>query len=187
MNYLAHLYYAGDCEESVIGNYLGDFIKEKLDRKNFPEKITAGIALHRKLDRVADEKVIALLNEENITFQQRRYAGITFDLACDHFLSKHWHDFYFENITSFSKRKIIILENNTDHFPEKGRLVLNRMIKYKWLDNYHDLEFLEQVFHGIHKRFPKENNINKAFMDIKDNYSALESECLQFLQGLKMQ
>jgi acyl carrier protein phosphodiesterase len=184
MNYLAHLYYAGDCEESIVGNYLGDFVKGRLDKTQFSEKITQGIALHRKLDKLADDNIISLMNSANVDFQHRRYAGITFDLACDHFLSKYWHEFHLNSLIDFSDQRINILESNREHLPEKGKLVLDRMVEYKWLENYHDLRFLEQVFKGIHKRFPKENKINEAFMDIENNYSALELSCLEFLKQL---
>ena len=41
--------------------------------------------------------------------------------------------------------RIDILENNRLHLPIKAELVLDRMVEYKWLENYHDLDFLEQV------------------------------------------
>lgn len=185
MNYLAHLYYAGDDSDSILGNFLGDFIKGKIEDHNFSATTQAGIKLHRKIDKHADNKIISLLKQNSIHFNQRRYAGITFDLACDHFLALYWKDFHCDAIAHFAEQKIAALKTQEILLPEKGRQVLARMIEYKWLENYQDLKFLEQVFIGIHKRFPRENAIDLAFADLKNNYSALEESCLIFIKQLE--
>ncbi|MGZ7081297.1 MAG: ACP phosphodiesterase, partial [Thermoanaerobaculia bacterium] len=53
MNYLAHLFLAGDSAESMIGNLAGDFVKGVLHDR-FPPAITAGIVMHRKIDAFTD-------------------------------------------------------------------------------------------------------------------------------------
>lgn len=187
MNYLAHLFLAGEKEDSIVGNYLGDFVKGNIAAHNLPDNIKQGIRMHRKVDALADQKIFSLLNENKISFSQRRYAGITFDLACDHFLAKHWQAFSQEQHHDFAEQRLDILKSNQQLFNHKARFVLERMENYQWLTNYQHLDFMEDVFYGIHKRFPKDNNINEAFMDLDRNYKLLEEICMDFIAELDQQ
>lgn len=184
MNYLAHLYFAGEKEGRIVGNFLGDFVKGPLSGLEYSQSVIEGIQMHRRLDKMADEKIIHLLDNTDMVFRHRRYAGIAFDLACDHFLACHWQDFHQQEKNHFSESRMAILKNHQHLFNTKASLVLNRMERYRWLENYQDFAFIEQVFLGIHKRFPKENTIDKAFMDLHNNYESMEYHCLDFLQDL---
>src|SRR5438094_5646041 len=53
MNYLAHLFLAGDTAELLIGNLAGDFVKGPL-RDEFTPGIREGIRQHRRLDAFTD-------------------------------------------------------------------------------------------------------------------------------------
>jgi acyl carrier protein phosphodiesterase len=56
LNFLAHLYLAELTDESLIGNFLGDFVKgtpESL-RERFPEAVIRGIRKHRAIDVFTD-------------------------------------------------------------------------------------------------------------------------------------
>lgn len=78
----------------------------------------------------------------------------------------------------------MILKENQNHFNNKAKLVLERMESYQWLNNYQHIDFIEEVFEGIHRRFKKENQINEAFKDLTQHYSALEDICMQFITEL---
>lgn len=184
MNYLGHLFLAGENKHSIVGNYLGDFIKGNLDTHNIHDEIKLGIHMHRKIDALADQKIISVLSNNTLAFSYRRYAGITFDLACDHFLAKNWQEFSKERQLDFSNSRLSILKENQNHFNNKAKLVLERMESYQWLNNYQHIDFIEEVFEGIHRRFPKENQINEAFKDLTQHYSALEDICMQFITEL---
>jgi acyl carrier protein phosphodiesterase len=187
VNYLAHLLLAGNEEGSVVGNFLGDFVKGKLGNKNYSQEIINGIKMHRRIDAIADQKIYSLLNEKLLDIENRRYAGITFDLACDHFLAKHWKKFSDENHHHFSESRLIILKNSSDIIEERAQLVLQRMEDYEWLKNYGEMDFMEEVFRGIHKRFPRKNSIDKAFMDLENNYETMELICSDFIAELSNQ
>lgn len=184
MNYLAHLYFAGEDEGRIVGNFLGDFVKGTLSQLDYSHTVINGIQMHRRLDKLADDKIIHLLDSTDMQFRHRRYAGIAFDLSCDHFLACYWEDFHAQEKKHFSESRMAILKNHQHLFNDKASLVLDRMERYRWLENYQDLAFIEQVFVSIHKRFPKNNTIDKAFMDLHNNYQSMEYFCLDFLQAL---
>ena len=53
MNHLAHLALAGESPHLVVGGFLGDFVKGRLDNR-FEPGIEAGIRLHRAIDAFTD-------------------------------------------------------------------------------------------------------------------------------------
>lgn len=68
MNYLGHLFLAGKDEHSIVGNYLGDFIKGNLETHNINKEIKPGIHMHRKIDALADQKIISVLSNNTLAF-----------------------------------------------------------------------------------------------------------------------
>ena len=187
MNHLGHLFLADffsrahhhlNDEKILLGNYLGDFVKGKIDGLTVnnvitDEQVKSGIVMHRKIDLLADQRIQNLLNNNYLKFQQRRYAGITFDLACDHFLSCYWGKFSQQPLDDFSEYCINSLQKQHEMMPEKAQLAFKRMSQYQWLSNYQDMDYIEQVFLGIQRRLKKENNIAQAFKDFQDNYENL--------------
>jgi len=180
MNYLAHLYLAGDNELNIVGNFLGDFIKGNVESHPLDQKIIEGIKQHRLIDQLADQKIIELLNAEKVIFKHRRYSGIVFDIANDHFLAKHWQLFSNEGKGVFIENRLNTLQQHKHLYGNEALAVLNRMEKHRWLENYQDMAFIEQVFYGIHKRFKRENRLDKAFVDFENNYTVIETACLEF-------
>ena len=140
--------------------------------------------MHRKIDLLADQRIQNLLNNNYLKFQQRRYAGITFDLACDHFLSRHWEKLSQQSLDDFSQYCTSSLQKQQEIMPENAQLAFKRMSQYQWLSNYQDMDYIEQVFLGIQRRFKKENNIDQAFNDFQDNYESLDIFCTQFINEL---
>ena len=78
MNYLAHLLLAEDTEESLLGNFLGDFVKGNIGTRYSPA-IARGILLHRKVDAFTDTHPITKSSRCLFSRQRRRYAGIIID------------------------------------------------------------------------------------------------------------
>ena len=89
MNYLAHLYLAGESDDSRLGNILGDFVKGNAAGR-YPPAILRGIMMHRKVDRFADHHPQSRSARQLISPARRRFAGVIVDICYDHFLSVHW-------------------------------------------------------------------------------------------------
>lgn len=134
MNFLAHTYLSYT-DEQIVGNMIGDFIKNK-NRFDFSEEIQQGITLHRAIDAFTDVHPKVL--EAKTVFQPivRLYSGAFVDVVFDYFLAndkkvksaKEWREF-----TSYVYE---VLNNNEDVLPENFRKVLPRMEKDNWLYNY---------------------------------------------------
>ena len=88
MNYLAHIFLAGDSEESLLGNIMGDFVKGSIG-DGFHPGIEEGIRTHRKVDVFTDSHEIFKASKKLMSPERRRFAGVIIDLGFDHLLAKN--------------------------------------------------------------------------------------------------
>jgi len=89
MNFLAHLYLADPQPLGLLGSLMGDFVKGPLGGR-YPEPITRGIMLHRRIDTFTDAHAVVRASRTRISPGRRRFAGIMIDVFYDHFLARDW-------------------------------------------------------------------------------------------------
>lgn len=195
MNYLAHMYLAGDSEESVVGNVLGDFVKGRIGDE-FPSGIADGIRVHRKIDAYTDSHETVLRCKRLISPERRRFSGIIVDLAFDHLLAVNWDDYSELPLGEFIRKTYAVLARNADAMPQRPREVFQIMIEEDWLWSYRELEgiglALDRIAIRIKRRFGRENSLPGAAEEIARNYGALEDnfrvffpELISFARDLK--
>jgi acyl carrier protein phosphodiesterase len=74
MNYLAHLFLAGENEKFLIGNFIADHVKgSTID--SFHTEIQMGIRMHRSIDRYTDSHPIVQQSIVRLRPKYHKYAG----------------------------------------------------------------------------------------------------------------
>lgn len=184
MNYLAHLYLAGDQPGLVIGGFLADFVKGPL-KGHYPADIEQGMRLHRKIDVWSDEHGALDLFRKSLPAEFRRYSGIIADVLGDHFLSCYWIRHSEEGLGTFAQRQIKTLQTQKEIYPEKARWVLDRMTAGQWLTSYQDVDYCLSALDYIGQRLKRENPLHKLEQPVKDNYQQLSELCGEILADLK--
>lgn len=143
MNFLAHLHIASVTETSLLGNFLGDFVKGHPQGKFNPD-IVQGIRLHRFVDSYTDQHVIIKSLKPLFPEKLRRFSPIALDMFWDHCLSLHWHDFEDASLEDFCRRAQLQtvsesrLENNV--LPARFENVSQLAWKNKWFERYSEIE-----------------------------------------------
>ena len=89
MNYIAHLHLAQATQTSLVGNFLGDFVKGS-QLEHLPYDIQMGIKLHRKIDVLTDSHPQVVNLRRLFPPHIRRVAGIVLDVYFDYLLMCHW-------------------------------------------------------------------------------------------------
>ena len=89
MNYLGHLYVAGDDPELQLGGLLGDFVRGR-DLSAFPEGVARGISLHRSIDAYTDRHPAFRSACEALPAEYRRFSRILIDVYFGHLLARDW-------------------------------------------------------------------------------------------------
>lgn len=92
MNLLTHLYLADRTGTSFAGQILGDVVKGRLGER-YPDDISAGIRLHRGIDRFSDDHPQHQAMRALFDPPLRRYAGILVDIGFDYSLARAWADY----------------------------------------------------------------------------------------------
>jgi len=187
MNYLAHMYLAGDSEDSVVGNMLGDFVKGRIGDE-FPPGIADGIRAHRKIDAYTDSHETVLRCKRLISPERRRFSGIIIDLAFDHMLAVNWDDYSEQPLEEFIRRTYSVLGSNTGLMPERLRQALKFMIDEDWLGSYKGLEgiglALDRIAIRFERRTGRKNCLPGSVEEIERNYGALEDNFRAFFPEL---
>ena len=183
MNYLAHLYLAEDSEESLIGNFLGDFVKGKLTNQ-YSSEILKGIKTHRKIDAYTDSHERVKSCKKLISPERKRYAGIIVDILFDHFLSKNWNSYSDIEFDQFITNVYKVFEKNQDVVPENVQKIIPRLISNDWLSRYQYIDGLATVFEGMSKRVKRENPLLGAEEELEHNYEELEENFKLFFPQL---
>ena len=181
------MYLAGDSEESIVGNMLGDFVKGRIGGE-FPPGITDGIMAHRKIDAYTDSHERVLLSKRLMSPERRRFSGIIVDLAFDHLLAVDWGDYSALPLDDFIERTYGVLASNADIMPPRPREILKVMIEEDWLGSYRELDgigrALDRIAIRIARRFGRENSLPGAAEEIARNYGALEENFRGFFPEL---
>jgi acyl carrier protein phosphodiesterase len=135
MNYLAHLFLSGNDEHTMVGNFIGDYVKGK-DLSRFPYNIGKGIAMHRQIDVFTDTH--HKFREAKTYFRTEfgLYSGIVIDFLYDHFLAKNWNEYSDFTLRTFAKRSHAVLLKNFRYLPARVQGFLPFLIQNRRLESY---------------------------------------------------
>lgn len=187
MNYLAHMYLAGDSGELVVGNMLGDFVKGRIGDE-FPPGVAEGIRTHRKIDAFTDSHERVISSKRLVSRERRKFSGIIVDLAFDHVLALNWGDYSELPLGDFIQRTYGLLAANAGLMPPRPREVLRFMIEEDWLGSYRELEgigrALDRIAVRIERKFGRGSGLAGAAEEVARNYGALEENFRAFFPEL---
>jgi len=175
VNYLAHLFLAGENNNLVIGNFIADHIKGNgIDR--FSDEIRKGIRMHRKIDEYTDTHPVVKRSIERLRPVYRKYSGVIVDMFYDHFLADSWDQYSAESLISFTTRKYDLLFRNFDILPARAQRLLPHMASHNWLMSYARIEGLQQALTGMSHRTTFNSKMELAVNDLKKCYDCYRAE-----------
>jgi acyl carrier protein phosphodiesterase len=161
MNYLAHFHLAQASDAGLLGALLGEYVKGPLQGA-WPSAWEEGIRLHRRIDAFSDRHSSRLQFAEAVPVEYRRYAGIVFDVYCDHLLSLHWQRFESQPLPDFAARVYALLERHMAQLPPPAARMARRLIEYDVLCIYHEWDTVSGALARIGERFVRANPLARA-------------------------
>ncbi|MFC0182428.1 Acyl carrier protein phosphodiesterase [Pseudarcicella hirudinis] len=188
MNYLAHIFLSGDNDLIKLGNFLGDFVRGKLDNPQnmrYAPEVRLGIAAHREIDYYTDSHPVVKKSIERLKPKFQRYSGICIDMFYDHFLARNFSDFSSEKLFDFSQNFYKILEINEFEIKEEIKPIIHSISKRDWLTNYANFEGIEWALKGISRRTSFPSNIENAIDELKTDYELYQEEFRAFFPDLQ--
>jgi acyl carrier protein phosphodiesterase len=144
MNYLAHLFLSGTDDHTMVGNFIGDYVKGNSWNK-FPKNIKKGILMHRRIDSFTDSH--PKFREAKVLFRNEfgLYSGIVIDLLYDHYLAKNWNEYSDLTLRTFAKRSHAVLLQNFMHLPVRVQSFLPFLIQHRRLESYASINGIVQT------------------------------------------
>lgn len=161
MNYLAHFHLAQASDAGMLGALLGEYVKGPL-RGEWPAAWERGIHLHRSIDALSDRHGSRLQFAEAVPAEYRRFAGIVFDVYCDHLLSLHWQRFETQPLPAFAARVYKLLDRHMAQLPPAAARMAQRLIEYDVLCIYHEWNTVSGALARIGERFARANPLARA-------------------------
>ncbi len=184
MNFLSHLYLAGDSEGLIIGNFIADSVKGSAFNQ-FSSEIKKGILLHRKIDSFTDSHPIVEQSKQRLREKYKKYSSVIVDIYYDHYLATNWDIYSDIELQEFIQGIYNIIKTNHSILPEKSAHFTKYMLQHNILFAYSKLEGIEQVLHGMSRRASFQSNMEFAIHDLKEHYTLFENEFKLFFPELQ--
>lgn len=184
MNYLAHAALAQPQPQSLVGNLLGDFCKG-VAIDTLAQPIQAGLANHRAVDRFTDSHPLVREARACFSTERRRFAPVALDVLFDHFLIRHWQQFYATPYLQAKSELYLQLATAEPLMPEAMAVVMRKVRQQDWLAAYQQLEGVAMALDRIAQRIRFANRFGGAGQDIERHYPRLEQAFLSFYPELQ--
>lgn len=183
MNYLAHLYLAGDHPESLVGGLMGDFVKGAVDLRLSP-RLRRGILQHRRIDAYTDAHPVTAASRRRMRPPYRRYAGILVDVFYDHFLARHWRRYSAVPLREFTRAAYEALQAHYPQLPPAMQRSVRHMLAVDLLMSYREIDGVARALSGIHGRLKRDNPLDTAVRELLRLYPELEADFGAFFPQL---
>ena len=183
MNFLAHLYLAGDDEGLIVGNLMGDFVKGRL-KGDYPAAVERGIALHRRIDSFTGTNPHFLMSKRRIDVSFGHYRGVMVDLFYDHFLARHWGEYSDTDLSGFLNKMLRVAEKHHPLLPDR----LSRFIPYifaELLPSYLEISGIGRALERMSARSGRRNRLGEGANELKMNYEMLREDFRLFFPELR--
>ena len=180
LNYIAHIHIGIHTQTSLLGNFLGDFIKGS-QLQHLPFEIEQGIRLHRSIDVFTDSHPLVIELRRYFPRDIRRMAGVIIDIYFDYLLMQTWQRYsrtHFNTVFAdfYQQLEQFSLPDNT-HFQK----VAEGIKKHQWLNEYMNIETCFRAFVSIENRLKhKVVFAKKAQLFLLQYGDQLESSFQQF-------
>lgn len=151
MNYIAHIHLGAHTQTSLLGNFLGDFVKGP-NFSELPLSLQNGIKLHRKVDQYTDAFNAVVDLKKQFPSSLRRMSGVVLDIYFDHLLLNHWSRFSGQSYEACLADFYQELEQVPVEIPGRYNGVKDSLLEHRWLANYQHSSTCLRAFYSIEKR-----------------------------------
>ncbi len=154
MNHVAHCYLSFGDEDTLLGNFIADFVKGNRWQA-YPSGVQRGILLHRRIDSFTDTHAATHECTALLRPYAGRYAGPVMDILFDHLLVKDWAlHAPAQPFLEFKADTYAMLARRVGEMPENLQRSLPKMIENDFIDTYGRRDGMEWVMELFSRRIP---------------------------------
>ncbi|MEM1325213.1 MAG: ACP phosphodiesterase [Bacteroidota bacterium] len=179
MNYLAHLFLAGDQPDLIVGNFLADMVKNRY-QDVLPKGVLDGIRLHRQIDSFTDAHAEVKKGMRRLYADHHKYAPVVIDIFYDYLLYQNWKRYSEETMPNFKKRVYAVLLDAFAIIPEPFQARTRSMVEHDWLASYSTLEGIEYTFDRLQRKVSRPEDLEDCVVSLERDYELLNEEFNRF-------
>lgn len=184
MNFLAHFLLSCPEEETIVGNFLADFLR-KAEQDELPDPYQIGIKLHYAIDAYTDQHPRVQHSVRLLRNQHSKYAPVILDVLYDYVLAQNWPVFCDEPLAEFTARMYAILQRHLPVMPERMQRRVPNMIRHEWLLAYTTLPGLRHTFARMTSRVSKPEFFEYILRSFQDHEHELEQDFQAFFPDIQ--
>ncbi len=151
MNYLVHFFLAGDDDELRLGNLLGDYVKGRVGRFDYPgvtDRLRTGIQMHRTIDAFSDCHPAVHRSKRILSAEYGRLSGVIVDVFYDHVLARRWTEHHSRPLRDYTQEVYRTLKGNLHRLPAPVHPLITSMSRNDWLRGYASQRGIERALEG---------------------------------------
>tara|TARA_B100001109_G_C18807517_1_gene448021 strand:+ start:53 stop:637 length:585 start_codon:yes stop_codon:yes gene_type:complete len=183
LNYLAHIFLSGNNDLLKVGNFLGDFVRSK-DQKKYSTEIQKGIKLHHYIDHYTDTHATVKKSKIRLRPQFGHYAPVIVDMYYDHLLALNWSQFSKIKLENFTNHFYNLADKNKLIFPKKAHHILYYMKRDNWLCEYRTLKGIDKALTGMSRRTKFVSKMESAAFELRENFGQYQEDFNSFFPEL---
>ena len=183
MNFLGHLYLAGEDKEVRLGNFIADHIKG-IPLDIYPPRVYMGIRMHRAIDYITDSHPALGECRAMLRPAYGKYAGVALDVAIDYFLASHWPLFSRLSLRFFIYHFYQQMVWQWKWLPPYWRRLLPTLIRQNRLYRYRKLSGLCESFDIMSRTTSFPDRSAQAAEIITSCHDAMLTRILQFMPDI---
>jgi acyl carrier protein phosphodiesterase len=184
MNFLAHFFLSLDDEEWLIGNFMGDFVSNKL-LAELPPKVRQGVYLHRAIDTFTDAHALTRHSSSLLHSEFGKYSPVLIDIFYDHFLAIHFERYAPVSLPTFSQETYQTLAKHVALLPPRLQTIVAQMNAQDWLTHYATPFGIQKSLESLNRRARYANHLDTAHDALLLHFEALESNFLAFFPEIQ--
>lgn len=153
MNHLAHCLLSFGDADTLIGNFMGDFVKGN-QWKQYPAGIQRGIQVHRAIDAFTDQHALVEQSVRRLRPYAGRWSPPLVDILYDHLLALHWPEHRAGHFDAFAGWVYGQLSEAQSRLPPVLQARVPLMVQGRFLHGYQHREGVDWVLDRFQRRLP---------------------------------
>lgn len=182
MNYLAHLALSYPSAGLVVGNFIGDHVRNK-DLDKFTKEVQLGIDMHRSIDSFTDTHISSINMRKKLFEKYRHISRILVDIYYDHFLALSFETMHHQSLRKFNDNVTALLQEHINIMPSSAQAYLRAMQSQNWLLQYSNIDGINIILNKMASRSGLKP-LRMGAKTLERNYDFFKTQFLEFYPEL---
>jgi acyl carrier protein phosphodiesterase len=180
VNYLVHLYLAGDDPGLQIGSIMGDFVKGPIPA-HYSAQIRSGLRHHRQVDAFSQTNQHCRNSRRRLHARFGHVRSVMVDMFYDHFLADSWPDYHAVPLEEYAARFYRTLRDYDQWLPEELARIAPRMTERNWLVAYREKATVERALQHLACRLSRATPLGEGLVELSHHETALRQDFAGFM------